>query len=299
MKRTDIFHNASLKLSVTYLLIIMIISSMFSVVVFRVSSDELEQSINRPLVGAERRLLQSEGLGAITELAEERAEEINEAKQRLINRLIVINMIILVAGGGGSYILARKTLKPIEKAHEAQSRFTADASHELRTPITAIRAETELAITDPKLTLKAAKEQLSSNIEELDKLTSLSEGLLQLARMDTDLLETASVSIDHLIAQSVERIDTIMRAKQQKLTLPKPTDLRVNVHQASIVEAIVTILDNASKYSPDKSSIAIRITSNKSSVSIAIKDNGAGIKSSELPHIFDRFYRADSSRTSN
>jgi len=298
MKKTDIFHNASLKLSLTYLLIIMSISLMFSIVVFRVSSNELERSIRRPPTRTEIQLLIGNGRHAMNVLAAERSEDVQEAKARLVNQLTMINVVILVAGGAGSYVLARRSLLPIEQAHEAQSRFTADASHELRTPITAMRAETELALTEPKLTLAQAKKQLTSNMEELDKLTSLSEGLLQLARMDTDTLETSTVRVDHIVAQAAERVEKQYGTKNHKISLPKPTDLTVNVHQASIVEALVTLLDNARKYSKAGSTITIDVKSiSKSTVQLSVKDTGVGIKASDLPHIFDRFYRADVSRT--
>ena len=79
--------------------------------------------------------------------------------------LIIINLFILVAGGLLSYYLARRTLKPIEEAHEVQSRFTADASHELRTPLAAIGLETEVALRDKKFNLPEAKKLLKSNLD--------------------------------------------------------------------------------------------------------------------------------------
>ncbi len=125
MASRNLFHNASLRLSATYLLIIIFISLLFSIGLYRVSSDELERSIGGPITAQERRFFGDNRQEVIAEILEQRQEELSQALVRLRSNLIVINLIIIVAGGGISYLLARRTLKPIEEAHEAQSRFTA------------------------------------------------------------------------------------------------------------------------------------------------------------------------------
>ena len=195
-----------------------------------------------------------------------------------------------------SYVLARRTLKPIEEMHEAQSRFTADASHELRTPIAAMRLENELALDDDSLTIKDARELLKSNIEELDKLTKLSEGLLQLAQLDNDSIKTQSIKVRSIVVQAVERITSESKAKNQKIVTKKIDGGVVAVNEVAAVEALVTLLDNAVKYSPDKSSISIITHRSKTMLEISVIDTGIGIAEDAQAHIFDRFYRADNSR---
>ncbi len=280
----------------------MLISLVFSITIYRVSSQEFDRSL-RPGPIPRSVLCMARGNAydkygpCIDDRFAAQIDAVNLSKNRLRANLFLVNILILITGGLLSYYLARKTLGPIEEAHEAQSRFTADASHELRTPITAMRAETEITLTEKHLTLKNARKQLESNIEELDKLTSLSEGLLRLARLDNNGLEKDSVLVSHVIQQAVERLVSKAEDKQQIITTSKIIDSKIPINQPSIVEALVTILDNAIKYSPKKSQIHISSKKYKNYVHISIKDSGVGIRQSELQHIFDRFYRADNSRT--
>ena len=296
-KTRALFLDATLKLTVIYLAIIMIISLLFSIGLYRVSTQEIERSIRRdsPL----SKVIRSRNLELASDLIEEQEEAIAEAHARVRGSLVVINLILLFGGGFISYLLARRTLTPIEQAHEAQSRFTADASHELRTPITAMRAETELTLTENSLTLNKAKAQLESNIEELDKLTELSEGLLQLARFDENGLEKSSISLQHIIQQSVENIAIKAQKKKQKIIIEKMPDTTLKANQSALIQTVTILLDNAIKYSPDGATITVASKKFKNTVRIHVTDTGDGIKASELPHIFDRFYRADSSRTKN
>lgn len=299
MSTVNLFYNASVKLTATYLLIIMFISLMFSAGIYRVSSQELERTIRRPQSPVEqifRKNSSPEIKQLSEELLEEQNEELKESQERLRGDLVIINLFILIIGGLLSYYLARKTLQPIEETHEAQSRFTADASHELRTPITAMRAETELALTEPKLTLKDAKKQLESNMEELDKLTELSDGLLSLARLDNNGLEKTAVQLQDIISAATEKVQPLADKKKQSIKKSKMPQTTLQANEVSIVESIITLLENAIKYSPNKSDIKVQVKKSSRSIDIKIIDNGVGIKAVDLPHIFDRFYRADQSR---
>lgn len=275
----------------------MIISLFFSASIYQVSVNELERGLRRPSPIFNRPV--DEGFPEFVrqQLLQESVDAYEEAQDRIMTRLIAINLVILVGGGLLSYYLAVRTLRPIEEAHQALERFTADASHELRTPITAMRSEIEVALIDPKLSLKDAKLQLQSNVEELEKLTALAEGLLQLAHIDHSSMQLETVSAQSLVNDALERVNT--HAKQQgiKLKLAKKSESYILADSISATEALVTLLDNAIKYSPAKSSVEISIVSNQKQVDFTVTDHGPGISEAELPHIFERFYRADSSRT--
>jgi signal transduction histidine kinase len=227
----------------------------------------------------------------------ERQAQYEDAKNHVISRLVIINLLILVGGGFLSYYLALRSLKPIEDAHEALGRFTADASHELRTPITAMRSENEVSLMNPNLTLGEAKRQIKSNIEELEKLTQLSEGLLRLASIgQSELIKKPIKAID-IVDAAIERVSHASKSKKITFVKDIPDNTTLTADEASLVEALIILLDNAVKYSSDKSTISVTARSKQRSNVISVKDTGVGIKASELPHIFDRFYRADSSRT--
>ena len=97
----------------------------------------------------------------------------------MLHKLIIVNVTALLAGGVLSYILARRTLQPIEDNMAAQSQFVADTSHELRTPLTTLKATNEVALRQPKLSVQEARHILTQNIEEVTRLQELSDNLLR------------------------------------------------------------------------------------------------------------------------
>jgi len=296
--KTNIFHNASIRLTTLYLLIIMTISLLFSLTLYQVASNEIERGFRgRP--GPISQIIRTRNLDLAQDLITEQEETIVDLKSSLKSNLIILNVLIAFVGGMLSYYLARKTLRPIETAHNAQNRFTADASHELRTPITAMRTETEITLTEPNLTLKQAKDQLYSNIEELDKLTKLSEDLLKLARLDSVETPRIPTNIGDIIDTAIEQVKPLAEKNNQLFKISAFPEIEILADSSSLVEAFVTILDNAVKYSPTKSEIEITVSKNKNTVEIKIIDKGEGILPTDIPHIFDRFYRADQSRTKN
>jgi signal transduction histidine kinase len=193
--------------------------------------------------------------------------------------------------------MAKQTMCPIENALEAQNCFTADASHELRTPLTAMKTEVEVALRDKSMTLTDAKSLLSSNLEEIAKLESLSNALLKVARsQDKARNDFEELSLPEIITGAYEKIETL--AKQKSITFSSKLDNpKIRGDSASLTELFVILFDNAVKYSPEKSKVAIALAKDKKHAIIQIKDHGIGIKASDIPHIFDRFYRADTSRS--
>jgi two-component system sensor histidine kinase CiaH len=303
-----VFKSATVKLTGWYLVILMVISLLFSVAIYQLNFREvnirlenLQHGLMDPTMVRPRTTLTGtvnpDGTISTTSFQQEqdelRIDQSQQAAVQMILALVYINVFVLIVGGFGSYFLARRTLGPIEKAHEAQSRFTSDASHELRTPLSAMKAELEVYLRDDKLTLDEARELLDSNLEEVDKLIKLSEMLLKMARLDYDKLEKKQLDL-------VEILPSVMKpfAKSKKrfdITTRKSAVLFGN--EEAILELMSILIENALKYSPERSRISIRIFERRTMTGFEIKNTGIPISPEKLPHIFDRFYRADNSRT--
>jgi len=276
-----------------YLAMILGLSLGFSLFLYHVSSNELDRGLRRPGYIVSNGLATNNIQANFEQLMQDR---IDEAHANLIFNLFVFNLFILIVGGVVSFLLAQRTLQPVEKAIEAQSRFTADASHELRTPLTAMQTEIEVALRKRDLSAPQAKKLLQSNLEEVSKLRALSENLLKLARNGDQSLEKQSVSLEDI---SIEAMNHVVKAAQaKKISIEnnvKP--LAVNADKVALVEVFNVLLDNAIKYSPIGSEITLTSKQDGNNAMVSVKDRGQGISKEDLPHVFDRFYRSDQSRT--
>ncbi len=284
--------SARLRLTATYLLIIMTMSISFSVAFYNTSDQELGRARRIPVPDRiEQPLMQ--------EFESLRQLRLEQGRDNLQQRLIGINLITFAVGALLSYFLARRTLQPIEESMAAQAQFTSDASHELRTPLTAMRSEIEVALRDAKLSPDDARITLQSNLEEIEKLEALTGGLLQLASQENIGETTSRVRLQSLIDDSVH--DVAAPAKKRSISIKSPAKITHTVHvePSSIRQAIVILLDNAIKYSPVKSTVELSANLQKHELTIIVTDHGPGIAADDLPHIFDRFYRSDKARQSD
>lgn len=273
----------------------MAISVLFSVVIYSTSEKELQQSYHR------ESMIYQLGSGfrfnLYTGQSNATPEELFfQAKARLKLNLVIINAGILLLAGGASFVLARRTLVPIEAALEAQGRFAADASHELRTPLTAMKSEIEVALRGKELPSAEARELLKSNLEEIAKLENLSAGLLKLSQKDGQAIAKTPVNLFDASVVAIGRLEAAAKKREVQVVNNVKAITIAGDHE-SIVELMAILLDNAIKYSPAKSTITLSGTTRSHWASIAVRDEGQGIAPIDIPHIFDRFYRADTSRS--
>jgi len=292
------FQSATLKLTAWYLAILMAISITFSVVIYQVNYRE----VNYRLQNLQHSIIDSSNLPSplssyfstyTTGPDSPLIHESRKASDQMVLSLFYINIVVFIAGGLGAYFLARRTLRPIEEAHEAQSRFTSDASHELRTPLAAMKAELEVNLRDPSLTIEEARELLESNLEEVDKLIQLSRMLLYLSRLEHNKLEVASVHLPELLEDTLKRYPDA----RHRFTVTHPKRAATTANEPAVSELMSILVDNALRYSPAKSPIRIRIFTQRTMVGFEIKNQGEKIPDEKLPMLFERFFRGDTSRT--
>lgn len=291
------FTSARIKLTSWYLIIIMVISLSFSVVIYTGVRNELQRRFQQ----IELRLnLNPVGLRANRGQALEALyEDYDEARAKVLLLLTYANSTILIFSALAGYYLAGKTLTPIESALEEQKRFVADASHELKTPLTALQTLIEVSLRDKKLRLKDAKQTLEDSLEEIEHLRTLSNDLLMLARSQnvSQPIEKSPVDVSEIVNDVIKHLNPLATKKKVKLmSSVKPVTI---VSNSDHLQKLITILvDNALKYT-DKGSVWISSTTSRNYCTLSVKDTGIGISKMDLPHIYNRFFRADSARSKN
>ncbi|OGY23516.1 MAG: hypothetical protein A2172_04890 [Candidatus Woykebacteria bacterium RBG_13_40_15] len=291
------FRSAYLKLTAIYVLIVMVISIAFSVVLYQILTKELDRGLIRQ--GEALRTFPPSEFApfSVTAFEKTRLDQLKESNNHLKINLIYFDLLIFFVSAGLSYFLARRTLKPIEEMVDIQNRFTVDASHELRTPLTAMKTEIEVGLRDKKFNISDAKKLFESNLEEVGKLETLSNELLALAKyQDMDKLPFEKVNLREVVNEASGKVGSLAKNKEIKFDL-ELTDVETSANKQSLIELVGILLENAIKYSSKNSKILLTTEIRDNHAYIKVQDWGIGIKASDVPFIFDRFYRADISRS--
>jgi signal transduction histidine kinase len=187
-------------------------------------------------------------------------------------------------------------LDSLEESYRAQQRFVADASHELRAPLTAIQANLELLQRQGKLPRAEQQEALDEANREAHRLTRLVADLLVLARADAGgNLIRHPAEIDRVLLDAVSEARHLARG--HKLDIAGLETATVAGDEDRLKQLFLILFDNAIKYTSPRGQITVTLQKNTTSVAVTIVDTGVGIPAEALPHIFERFYRADPARS--
>jgi heavy metal sensor kinase len=186
----------------------------------------------------------------------------------------------------------------IENSVRRMTKFTADASHDLRTPITLIRTNAELALRRPR-SESEYRETLSRILATSEETTRLIEHLLTLARADAGAAQLRFEKVDLIktLRSISSQINVLAIAKGVFLSEALPGQAYVLADPAALERLFMAILDNAVRYTPAGGQIFLRLRIENESAFVEIEDTGIGISETDLPHIFDRFFRADQARS--
>jgi len=203
---------------------------------------------------------------------------------------VPFSMILI---GGAGWWLAGLAMRPIEKSYQQLQKFTADAAHELRTPITSLQTIVETNSINQE-TQKALERQIK-------RLVTLTQDLLLLSRVESGLQEAKlqEICLNDLVADVEEELMPVAMNAQVLLSsnIPIESYLYIQGNEGQIYRMLLNLVSNAIKYTPESGEVIINLTTNDHQGLITIKDTGIGIPTSDIPHIFNRFYRVNADRS--
>lgn len=199
-----------------------------------------------------------------------------------------------------SLYLANWALRPAARAWEQQKQFVADASHELKTPLTVILANAGIVLSHPDDTVQKQAKWIEYIQAEAARMSSLVESLLFLARSDDmkDQAVMSRVNLSDIVWQVVLPFEPVIFEQNKNLQTEIEPDLCINGDEGKLPQLVRILLDNACKYADDQGIIAVRLERSKEhKVQLTVSNTGAIIPASDLENIFERFYRVEKSRT--
>ncbi|HTL70282.1 MAG TPA: ATP-binding protein, partial [Candidatus Eisenbacteria bacterium] len=190
-------------------------------------------------------------------------------------------------------------LERLENAFTSQQRFNQDISHELKTPLTVLKGELEVTLKKSR-TPEEYAEVIRSGLEEIDKIRRILDHLLLLARFDSKELamETQPVDLNLLMEKVMAHIKILADQKSIQISYVSSGPVVLQGHEPQLRRLFINLVDNAIKYTPQKGRVIVTLSRDGDLAVTEVSDTGIGIPDNELPHIFDRFYRVEKSRSS-
>lgn len=205
-----------------------------------------------------------------------------------------------------SLFFSRWALRPVARAWTQQRRFVADASHDLKTPLTVILANTSIALEHPERSVASQSQWLESTQHEAEAMQGLVGDLLALAKMDEEEAAAQSgaarpafeeVDLSDVIEGEVLQFESVAFERGVKLESQVEPGIELRGNEQRLRCLAGTLIDNACKYVDDGGAVDVSLSRSGKQAKLAVRNTGAPISPEDLPHVFDRFYRADKART--
>ena len=284
------FRSALFKLTAVYVILTLLLSLMFSLVFYQFAEHELNEGLHHQYSLLVDNDHDADNVNRAT------GTELTTRSAHLERDLIYFNIVVFIGSIALALFLASRTLRPIEIAHESQIRFTAEASHELRTPISAMKADTESILGERRPTYKQLHDTLKSNLSDIQRLERLTNHLLYMGRFKSQkTTESPTSNVSKGIESSISLAGRQYKEKDIRPVL-EIEDVNVKTEQIVLEQLLTIIVGNAYKYSKKKGTVTINAKSTAKNVHITVSDTGRGIPSQDLPHIFEHFYRSSNSQ---
>lgn len=221
---------------------------------------------------------------------------VNSFKRSLLTTLVFFWIVAIAI----AYFLSRSSMKPILDAWKRQRQFSANAAHELRTPLTVIQNQMEYMLTKPKTKVIDQVNPISTSLDEVRHLQTLTNRLLMLARSDSGTIEINKQEVDlkPWFSQILKPYDDIAASQHKSMVTVLKADGKGRLDKDLIRQLLIILLDNAIKYTPAGGTVTVMTALNRDRLTIEVRDTGTGIPDADKKRIFERFYRSDKSRNS-
>nr|WP_257560513.1 HAMP domain-containing sensor histidine kinase [Terrisporobacter muris] len=219
-------------------------------------------------------------------------------KIRLIQIFVLAGSISLIFLLIISIYLTNKSIEPIKETFNRQKQFIADASHELKTPLTIIKTNTSLLLSNPEDTIRNQSKWIKYIDSQSDRMSELVNEMLSLAKLDVEKnkLIFSPINLSNMIESMLLTFDAVIFENKITLNTNINKNIMINANEESIKKLFNILMDNAVKYTNKEGCISVNLVTDKSKSRLIIKNTGEGIPKDKLNKIFERFYRADDSR---
>lgn len=193
-----------------------------------------------------------------------------------------------------------RMIERLDEAFQHINRFSADASHELRTPLTILQLELE-SIAESRPLNAEQTDQVGSALEETDRMSHIVESLLAISRLDAGEVKMDKTRLDlgHLAASTAEQMRLLADEKGIMFRSNVTPNIYVEGDRSRLQQVVVNLVANAIKYTPEGGEVSVTVDRHDRTAVLEVSDNGMGIPAPSLPHVFERFYRADKARSRN
>lgn len=233
--------------------------------------------------------------------ASQSIEEIESVQTQLFWVLMFGGLMTLILSGLGGVWLTQKAIEPIEASFLKLKQFTADASHELRGPLTAIKASIEIIQNHPERVHPKDQKKVNAISSATSHMGQLIEDLLFLARSDQTVVvlsrEKTEVSLNSLLSKLIVLNEPFAQKKQIELQSHLVTEIKIIGDRVQLTRLFSNLLQNALQYTPEGGIVSVYLSRDNRLGVVNIRDTGIGISTEQLPHVFDRFWRANKART--
>ncbi len=227
----------------------------------------------------------------------DRTEEINTL-QNLVTTSLLVGSSSLLLLFFISLFLASWAVKPVERSWEQQRRFVADASHELKTPLTVILANTDIVLSHKDESVKEQMKWLNYIKAEAQRMAGLVSDLLFLAKSDdtTDASVFSNLDLSDIVWTCLLPFESVIFEKGKTLQSDISSDIYIYGNEESLKQLIGILLDNAVKYSDEAGTITVALKQAHDTISLTVHNTGKPIEENHVPRLFERFYRIDEAR---